>query len=94
MHSDEPKVRDVYYGVDDNSLFLRLDLDDAFQLNSLELRLEQKNVSLLNNPAVQFARKRVTEIRVPLSVLGVAKAGPIHVQLAIGREVVDLDIPA
>ncbi len=77
MHSDEPKVRDVYYGVDDDSLYLRLDLDDGFQLNSLELHFEQKTVSLLNNPAVQFARKRVAEIRVPFSVLGLAKASPI-----------------
>jgi hypothetical protein len=94
MHSDEPKVRDVYYGVDDDSLYLRLDLDDGFQLNSLDLRFEQKTVSLLNNPAVQFARNRVTEIRVPLSLLGVLSGGPIQAQLGIGREVVDLDIPA
>ena len=94
MHSDEPKVRDVYYGVDDDSLYLRLDLDDGFQLNSLELHFEQKTVSLLNNPAVQFARKRVAEIRVPFSVLGLAKAGPAHLQLRIGPEVLDLDIPA
>ncbi len=93
MHSGEPKVRDVYYGIDDDSLYLRLDLDDAFQLDSLELRFEQKTVSLLNNPAVQFARKRVAEIRVPFSVLGVSSGSPIRVQLGIEREAIDLDIP-
>jgi hypothetical protein len=70
MHSNEPKIRDVYYGVDNENLYLRLDLDDGFQFQSLEVRTEDQTLSLLGNPAIQFAKQRIAEIRVPFSVFG------------------------
>ena len=94
MHSEEPKIRDVYYGADNENLYLRLDLDDGFQLHQLDLSADQKTVPLLNNAAVQFARKRIAEVRVPLAMLGISTGGPIHFQLGIGHEIVDLAIPA
>jgi alpha-amylase/alpha-mannosidase (GH57 family) len=65
MHSDEPKIRDIYYGADGGSLYLRLDFDDGFQFNSLEVRSEDKIIPLLDNPSVEFVKKRILEIRLP-----------------------------
>jgi alpha-amylase/alpha-mannosidase (GH57 family) len=90
MDSGAPKIRDVYYGVDNDSLYLRLDFDDGFQFPSLEVRTAERAVPLLDNPAVQFARKRIVEVRVPLGLLGLSSGSPIHFQLGIGPEVVDL----
>jgi hypothetical protein len=84
MHSDEPKIRDVYYGADNDNLYLRLDLDDGFQLHSLEVRTESQTVSLLGNPAIQFARQQVAEIRVPFSVFG--SPGERAFQLGVNGE--------
>ena len=64
MHSGEPKIRDIYYGADDQNLYIRLDTDDGFQFDSLELRTGDKTISLLNNPSVHSARKRIFEIRI------------------------------
>jgi hypothetical protein len=94
MHSAEPKVRDIYYGADSDNLYLRLDLDEQFQLNVLELRIDQGAISLLDHPAVHFAKKRILEIQVPFRVLGVGDGSPFHFQLQIGKERVDLAIPA
>jgi alpha-amylase/alpha-mannosidase (GH57 family) len=94
MHSDEPRIRQVYYGADGDNLYLRLDFDDGFQLNALELRTGQQAISLLDNPAVQFAKKRILEIRAPFHALGVAGGNPTHFQLRIGNETIDLAIPA
>jgi len=94
MHSDEPRIRDVYYGADSDNLYLRLDLDQGFQLDSLEVRTEHKAVPLLGNPSVRFAKKRIIEIGVPLAALGVSSGIPMHFQLAIRNEIVDLALPA
>lgn len=69
MHSGEPRIRDIYYGVDDESLYLRLDADEGFEFTGIEIETEQKCVSLLDNPSVQSARKRIFEIRIPLALL-------------------------
>jgi len=81
MHSAEPKIRDVYYGADNENLYLRLDFDDGFEFAGLELRTGLKSVSLLNNPSVQFAKRRIAEIRVPLEVVGVAPQNPLYLRL-------------
>jgi alpha-amylase/alpha-mannosidase (GH57 family) len=65
MHSNEPKIRDIYYGADSDSLYLRLDFDDGFQFNSLEVRSDDKTIALLDNPSIEFAKKRIIEIRMP-----------------------------
>jgi alpha-amylase/alpha-mannosidase (GH57 family) len=65
MHSNEPRIRDIYYGADGESLYLRLDFDEGFQFNSLEVRSEDKTISLLDNPSVEFVKKRIIEIRMP-----------------------------
>jgi len=68
MHSSEPRLRDVYYGSDHDNLYLRLDLDSAFELRALELRADGKAIPLLANPLVQFAQERIVEVRVPLAL--------------------------
>jgi len=65
MHSDEPKILDVYYGTDSGNLYLRLDFDDGFQFHSLEVHTDDKTISLLDNPAVQLAKKNIFEIQIP-----------------------------
>jgi alpha-amylase/alpha-mannosidase (GH57 family) len=70
MHSDEPKIRDIYYGADDDNLYLRIDSDDRFQFRSLEVRSDGQAVSLLDNPAIQFAKRRIIEVRVPFAEFG------------------------
>jgi alpha-amylase/alpha-mannosidase (GH57 family) len=100
MHSNEPRIRDVYYGADGDDLYLRLDFDEGFQFDLLELRTEQKTVSLLDNPSVQIAKKRITEIRVPFATLGASSERPSRFQLSIANQTVppegwfDLAIPA
>ncbi len=85
MHSAEPRIRDVYYGADNESLYVRLDFDDGFEFrpefHGLELRSGKKSVPLLNNPAVQFAKNRIVEIRVPLEMVGLSAQNPIYLRL-------------
>jgi hypothetical protein len=70
MHSNEPRIRDVYYGAGAGNLYLRLDCDDGFELNSLEVSTERENVSLLDHSGVQIAKKRIIEVQVPLEAIG------------------------
>ena len=86
MHSDEPKIRDIYYGADNDSLYLRLDFDDGFEFKVLELRTEQMAVSLLDNTPVQFAKQRIAEIRVPFAALGASSENQIRFRIAVGNE--------
>jgi alpha-amylase/alpha-mannosidase (GH57 family) len=88
MHSNEPRIRDIYYGADNHNLYLRLDFDDSFQLNSLDVRTEQKTVSLLDNPYVQFAKNRIIEVRVPFAALGASGENQIRFRLAVANETV------
>jgi hypothetical protein len=100
MHSNEPRLRDVYYGADGDDLYLRLDFDEGFRFDLLELRTEQQTVSLLDNPSVQIAKKRITEIRVPFAILGASSESPFRFQLSIANQTIppegwfDLAIPA
>jgi alpha-amylase/alpha-mannosidase (GH57 family) len=81
MHSGEPRIRDVYYGMDNDNLYLRLDFDDGFEFAGLELRTASHSMSLWNNPSVQFAKQRIVEIRVPLHVAGLSPQDPIYLRL-------------
>ncbi len=88
MHSGEPRIRDVYYGADDDNLYLRLDLDEGFRFNLLELRTEHKTISLWDNSSVLFAKMRIVEIRVPFSTLGAASENRICFRLGIENETI------
>jgi alpha-amylase/alpha-mannosidase (GH57 family) len=81
MHSAEPRIRDVYYGADNENLYVRLDFDDGFEFHAMELRAGEKRVPLLNNPEVQFAKNRIVEIRVPLEMVGISAQNPIYLRL-------------
>jgi alpha-amylase/alpha-mannosidase (GH57 family) len=70
MHSDEPRIRDIYYGADNDHLYLRLDFDPGFQFDSLEVHTEDNVISLLNNPSVESVKKRIFEVKLPVSAAG------------------------
>ena len=77
MHSGEPKIRDVYYGADDDNLYLRLDFDDGFAVQRCwNCAPGRRQCPLLDDPAVQFAKKRILEIGVPFSALGMRERNP------------------
>lgn len=81
MHSDEPRIRDIYYGADNENFYLRFDADEGFHFRSIELESNGRNISLLDNSAIQIARKHILEIRIPLPVLGSSTDKELHVRV-------------
>jgi len=53
MHGPRALVRDLYYGVDESNLYLRLDFHQPPALTRVELRTEQQVIWLLDNAAVE-----------------------------------------
>jgi alpha-amylase/alpha-mannosidase (GH57 family) len=89
MHSSEPQIRDIYYGADDENLYVRLDADEGFHFTGIEIETEHKCVSLLDNPSVETARKRILEIRVPLALLGLPSS--VHFRLGVNGATLPAD---
>src|SRR5579864_1810612 len=85
MHGQRTAVRDLYYGSDDENLYLRLDLDGAPE-NKIELRTTQETIPLLGNPQVQSAHRKILELRVPFKILGNSTVQPLRFQLVIGND--------
>jgi hypothetical protein len=85
MHGQRTVVRDLYYGADDQNLYLRLDLDGAPELN-IELRTAQGSLPLLGNPQVEVVHRKILELRVPFGLLGVSKDQPLRFQLTVGSD--------
>jgi hypothetical protein len=85
MHSGQSLVRDLYYGADEENLYLRLDFDGAPEFRRIELRTGERSVSLLDNPAVQFAQRKIFEARVPFDLLGVSRNQPVSFQVAFSN---------
>jgi alpha-amylase/alpha-mannosidase (GH57 family) len=85
MHSGQSLVRDLYYGADEQNLYLRLDFDGAPEFRRIELRTGERSVSLLDNPAVQFAQRKIFEARVPFDLLGVSRNQPVSFQVAFSN---------
>jgi hypothetical protein len=87
MHGQRAAVRDLYYGADDQNLYLRLDLDGAPEMR-IELRTAQGSLPLLGHPQVESALRKILELRVPFGVLGVAKDQPLRFQLTVGSDII------
>jgi alpha-amylase/alpha-mannosidase (GH57 family) len=85
MHGQRSGLRDLYYGADEENLFLRLDLDGTPETR-IELRTTQGSIPLLGNPQVESALRKILELRVPFRLLGVSKDQPLRFQLAVGNE--------
>jgi hypothetical protein len=85
MHGQRTAVRDLYYGADDQNLYLRLDLDGAAE-TKIELRTTQGAIPLLGNPQVESAQRKILELRVPFRLLGVSKDQPLRFQLIVGND--------
>jgi hypothetical protein len=87
MHGQRTGVRDLYYGVDDQNLYLRLDLDGAAETR-IELRTTQGSIPLLGNPQVESALRKILEMRVPFHLLGLSKDQPLRFQLTVGNDTI------
>jgi hypothetical protein len=87
MHGQRSGVRDLYYGADDENLYLRLDLEGAPE-TKIELRTTQGAIPLLGNPQVESALRKILELRVPFHLLGVSKDQPLRFQVAFGNDII------
>ena len=64
MHGQRSGVRELFYGVDDENLYLRLDLDGAPD-TKIELRTSEGTIPLLGNSRIESAYRKILELRVP-----------------------------
>jgi alpha-amylase/alpha-mannosidase (GH57 family) len=85
MHGPQSGIRDLYYGADDQNLYLRLDLAGSPETR-IELRTTQGTVPLMGNPQVEFAHRKIVELRVPFHLLGVSKDHPLRFQVTVGSD--------
>ncbi len=83
MHGERTLARELYYGVDKENLYLRLDFEGTPQITKIELRTSERTIALLTDPSVEFAQGRVFEARVPLRILDIA--GPLAFQIAVSQ---------
>ncbi len=83
MHGGRHAVRDLYYGADQENLYVRLDFEGAPEFSGIELRTGGKHIPLLGNPEVECAQKKVFEARVPLRLLDNAGDQPRSFQIAL-----------
>jgi len=88
MHGQRAWVRDLYYGVDESNLYLRLDFDSTAVFARVELRTERQNISLLDNPAIEWAQGKILEVRIPFAVVGTSTDQRLKFQIAIGRDLI------
>jgi alpha-amylase/alpha-mannosidase (GH57 family) len=91
MHGQRAAVRDLYYGVDESNLYLRLDFSDTPAFSSIELRTEHQTISLLDNPAVEWARRKILELRILLAILGAFSDQTLKFQIALANEGIQQD---
>jgi alpha-amylase/alpha-mannosidase (GH57 family) len=92
MHGERELVRDVYYGNDGESLFLRLDLASGADFAEIEFRAETKSIALLSDPAVESARGSTFEARIPFSALNLTGADRLRFQIELIGAVLPLDV--
>ena len=90
MHGQRTSVRDLYYGADDENLYLRFDLDGAPETR-IELRTTQASIPLLDNPQVESAHRKILELRVPFQLLGISKNQPLRFQLTVASDNIPAD---
>ena len=83
MHGSRNAVRELHYGADESSLYVRLDFDSPPEFSGVELRTKEKSIPLSGNPAVQSAQRKIFEARVPFEVLGVSKDQTLAFQVAL-----------
>ena len=90
MHGSRNVIRDLYYGIGNSSLYLRIDLDNPPELTAVELRTNEKSIPLVHNPAVQVAQLRIFEARVPLELISQGPA--VAFQVAILEQNVPVEV--
>jgi len=91
MHGQRSGLRELFYGADEENLYLRLDLDGAPETR-IELRTTQGgSIPLLGNPQVESAHRKILELRVPFQLLGLSKDQPLRFQLTVGGDTIPAD---
>ena len=85
MHGRRAGVRDLYYGADDENLYLRFDFDGAPETR-LELRTTLETIPLLGHPEVESSHRKILELRVPFRLLAATKDQPLRFQLSVGND--------
>jgi alpha-amylase/alpha-mannosidase (GH57 family) len=88
MHGPRALVRDLYYGVDESNLYLRLDFDTTPVFTRVELRTERQIISLLDNPAIEWAQGKILEMRIPFAMVETSRDHRLKFQIAIGRDLI------
>ena len=95
MHGVRSLVRDLYYGSDNDNLFLRLDFENSAEFSKIELRTPAAVISLLDTPEVESAHRKILEARIPFHLFGFSKDQPLQFQMALFNHAVPLEtIPA
>ncbi len=91
MHGERGLVRDLYYGVDESNLYLRLDFDKP-TFTRVEMRTEQQVISLLGNPDVESTQKKILEVRIPFGVIGTMRDQTLRCQIALSNDGIPVDV--
>ena len=91
MHGQRSAVRDLYYGSDDENLYLRFDLEGAPDLSRLELRTSSAAIPLSGNSQIESSQRKVLEVRVPFRLLGVEKNQLLRFQLSVAGDSIPAD---
>jgi hypothetical protein len=92
MHADRAPVRDLYYGVDESNLYLRVDFNQTTAFTSIELRTQEHIVSLLNNGNVLSAQRKILEVRIPFNVLGTSRNQPLKFKIAFEKDGIPVEV--
>src|SRR5581483_3891709 len=82
MHGGHSQVRDIYYGTDGETFYLRLDFDNSPDFTDIELRTRHAAVKLGNSGATHSAQRKIFEASVPLNTLGDLSNQSLQFQLA------------
>ena len=90
MHAQVSPVRDLYYGTDSASLYIRIDFDGITEFSGIELRTPGQAIPLLNNQQVELAHRKILEMKIPLKLL--AGSAPIRFQIALASRDLHLEV--
>lgn len=105
MHGQRFLIRDLYYGSDGPSIYLRLDFESRMENGMANLRISPAHdgarateASLPVMPGgagtvgeIAYAYSSIFEIRVPLAAIGASERQPVRFQISIWQDGLPLD---
>jgi len=86
MHGDRNIVRELHYGADPSSLYVRLDFEREPSDVAVALRTTEATVQLSHHPAVKSAMGKIFEARIPRDLLGGPKEQPGAFQVVLQKD--------